>query len=70
MVKAELTIEFTKQNQLHIGLDLLKREDATDEEFAVAESIQESLLMIIDMLKGSGLAKELKREIIKATEQK
>ena len=65
MVKAELTIEFTKDDKLHIGLDLLKREDYTEEEFKVAQSIQESLLIMIDMLKGSGLAKETKRVIIK-----
>jgi hypothetical protein len=66
MVKAELTIEFRdKDEQLLIGLDLLKREDWTEEEFQMAQSVQESVLMIIDMLKGSGLVKEVKREIIK-----
>lgn len=64
MVKAELTIEFKKDNKLHIGLDLLRREDATEEEFQVAQSVQESLLMIIDILKAGGFANEMKREII------
>lgn len=66
MVKAELTIEFSdRDQQLHISLDLLKREDYTEEEFQVAQNIQESLLMMIDILNNSGLSKEIKREIIK-----
>lgn len=65
MVKAELTIEINKDSKLHIGLDLLRREDATEEEFQIAQSIQESLLAIIDLLKESALVKVIKREIIK-----
>lgn len=65
MVKAELTIEFSKENKLHIGLDLLRREDATEEEFQIAQSIQESLLLLIDLMKGNNVVKETKRQIIK-----
>ena len=65
MVKAELTIQFTKPTGLQIGLDLLKREDWTQEEFDIANNLQESLIAIIDMMTASGIAKEEKREIIK-----
>jgi hypothetical protein len=66
MVKAELSIEFSKDKQLHIGLDLLKREDWTEEEFTLAESLQQSLLMLIDIMKDTKLVEETKREIIKS----
>lgn len=64
MVKAELTIEIDGENQLRIGLDLLKREDWKEEEFKVANTIQESLLAIIELTKNSGLVRETYREII------
>ena len=65
MVKAEISIEFNKENQLHIELDLLKREDWTEEEWLFANSLQETLLTLTEILKRSGHAQELKREIIK-----
>lgn len=64
MVKAELSIE-TKNNQLNITMDLLKREDWKQDEWELANNLQESLIGIIDLVKASGLAKETKREIIK-----
>ena len=64
MVKAELTIEFRKDN-LHIALDLLKREDWTETEWALANTIQEILLTSIKMVTETTKAKLVKQEIIK-----
>jgi len=64
MVKAELTIEY-KDEELYIGLDLLKREDWTNIEWQLANSLQESLLKLTGILKKSGKATETKQEIIK-----
>lgn len=66
MVKAELTILFNDKDQLlHIDLDLLKREDYTDEEFELAQKIEESLILMIDLLKSDTRVKEKLRKIIK-----
>jgi len=65
MVKAELTIELQNDKDLHIGLDLLKREDANDIEFQIANTIQESLLVIINAITETGAADLIKKEIIK-----
>jgi len=70
MVKAELTIEFTEDKQLHIGLDLLKREDWKEDEMKIANTIQESLIIMVDLLKKTGRAEEIYREIIKVANPK
>lgn len=64
MVKAELTIKVDEDDRVHIRLDLLKREDWKQDELQIADTIQKSLLKMIDLLKRGGQAKELKREII------
>lgn len=68
MVKAEMTIEYNDKEQLHIGLDLLKREDWTEIEWQLANHLQTSLLAIIEVFKASGV-KEIKREIINKSPQ-
>ena len=65
MVKAELTIEIQKDDKLHIGLDLLKREDAQDLEWQIANSIQDILLSVIKHITETTDAKLIKQEIIK-----
>lgn len=70
MVKAELIIEVTEDNQLHIGLDLLKREDWKEYEMQIANTIQESLIIMIDLLKDTGQAEEIYRKIIKDDSQR
>jgi len=65
MVKAELTIELKDGKDAHIGLDLLKREDWNEDEWNVANMIQETLLTMIKMVTDSGLAELEKQEIIK-----
>ena len=64
MVKCELTIHSPKDSKLHIELDLLKREDAKDLEWQLAEKIQDLILNLIEVFKATG-AKEIKKEVIK-----
>ena len=65
MVKAELTIEIQKDDKLHIALDLLKREDAKNMEWQIAEVIQELLLSSIKIMTKEDPNILLKQEIIK-----
>jgi hypothetical protein len=64
MVKAELTI-IKKDDNLQIDLDLLKREDWTQEEWELANTIQEILLTSIKLITENSDAKLIKQEIIK-----
>jgi len=65
MVKAELTIEIQKDDKLHIALDLLKREDAKNMEWQIAELIQELILTTINLMTKDNPDILLKQEIIK-----
>lgn len=70
MVRAELTIEITKNDKLRIGLDLLKREDWKEDEWNLANNLQEYLMFVVNAVSKSGLAKLTKKEIIKEPEEK
>jgi len=64
MVKAEITIEINKDNNLQLDLDLLKREDWKKDEYELAGIIQKILIDTINKIKRSGKVDEVKTETI------
>lgn len=56
MVKAEITIDF---NSMHIGCDLLKREDATDQEWEIAKAFEGMLKSWLKQIPGAKIIMEM-----------
>ena len=65
MVKVDIAIEIKEDKTVRVEMDLLKREDWKEDEWQLAEILQETYIGIINLLEKSGLAKETFRKIIK-----
>lgn len=64
MVKAELSICISEENGLEISLDLLKRGDAKEQEWEIANYFQDILLGVMDAM-GKSMGAECDATIIK-----
>lgn len=64
MVKAEISINI-KNDHLELSVDLLKREDWKEDEWGLANIIQQFIVSALDILKKNGIAEEIYGEIIR-----
>lgn len=64
MVIAQVTFHFDENKQkLTIGADLLRREDAREEEYQMAKNVEEYVKSLVNIIVKSG-AKKIMEEII------